>query len=237
MLNIAVNGAERQMGRLITETIERSKSCVVSLKCTRKDGIKELSQTNIPVDVFIDFTNPAATMEYLDIARKRGIRVVIGTTGLSDQQKSEVAKAAKDIPIVFSPNMSIGMNITYKLLEMAASILKDNAEVALLDVHHSRKQDAPSGTSLRMKEIIEKASSTNLSNINVASLRIGDAVGCHTALFALRGEQIEITHRATNRTLFAEGALEAAKWLIDQKPGLYDMQDVLGLIGSFTSRT
>ncbi|HEV2523645.1 MAG TPA: dihydrodipicolinate reductase C-terminal domain-containing protein, partial [Gammaproteobacteria bacterium] len=145
--------------------------------------------------------------------------------------KVKIAHAAQIIPIVFSPNMSVGVNIMYKLLAFAANLLKEHAgvsaDVAIVDIHHQHKKDAPSGTALRMAEVIRNAASD--PSINLSSVRLGDIIGEHSALFALAGERIEITHKATNRSLFAMGALQAAKWVVSQEPGLYDMQDVLGL--------
>jgi 4-hydroxy-tetrahydrodipicolinate reductase len=246
MLAIAVGGARGRVNRLILQAIEADKDVSLALSISHSDPKKNLKTVTMPIDVFIDFTTPAATLEYLTICQERRYPMVIGTTGFSELEKVKIAHAAQIIPIVFSPNMSIGVNISYQLLALAANLLKEHAgvaaDVAIVDIHHQHKKDAPSGTALRMAEVIRNAmSSSNVafssnssnaasdSNINLSSVRLGDIIGEHSALFALAGERIEITHKATNRSLYATGALQAAKWVVSQEPGLYDMQDVLAL--------
>ncbi len=196
--------------------------------------------------VLIDFTRPEATLDYLQLCRQAGVNVVIGTTGFSDAQKQQIADAAKDIAIVFAPNMSVGVNLTFKLLEMAAKVLSEGYDIEIVEAHHRHKVDAPSGTALRMGEVVAQAlgrelsecavygregvtGERNPSTIGFATVRGGDIVGDHTVMFAGIGERVEITHKASSRATFAQGAVRAARFLADRKAGLYDMQDVLGL--------
>lgn len=234
MIAIAVGGASGRVSQFIVEAIEADKDCSLAAKISRSDPSTRLDALKTPVDVFIDFTTPAATLEYLEICQERQYPMVIGTTGFSEVEKVKIAHAAQIIPIVFSPNMSIGVNISYKLLALTASLLKNYADIpaviSITDIHRQDKKDAPSGTALRMAEVIRNASAdTEKQNINISSVRLGDTVGEHSAVFALPGEQIEITHKASDRSLYATGALQAAKWVVGQEPGLYDMQDVLQL--------
>lgn len=196
-------------------------------------------------DVLIDFTRPDGTLTHLEYCRKTGTHLVIGTTGFDADGKRLIQEASKDISIVFAPNMSVGLNVTLKLLELAGKALKDGYDIEIIEAHHRHKVDAPSGTALKVGEVVAKASGRSLDNaiygregvtgerdpktIGFATVRGGDIVGDHTVLFAGQGERVEITHRATSRTNFAVGALRAAKFLADKKQGLYDMQDVLGL--------
>jgi 4-hydroxy-tetrahydrodipicolinate reductase len=197
-------------------------------------------------DVLIDFTSPRATLEHLAFCRAAGRRMVIGTTGLTGEARAGGAEASAECPIVMAPNMSVGVNLCLKLLEIAARALCDDYDVEIVEAHHRHKVDAPSGTALRMGEIVANASGRDLkdcavyarhgmvgerptSAIGFATLRAGDIVGEHRVLFAGPGERIEIAHLATSRTVFARGALLAARWVMDRGPGLYDMQDVLGL--------
>ena len=196
--------------------------------------------------VLIDFTRPEATMTHLELCRRQGAKMVIGTTGFSAQQKAHIAEAARDIAIVFAPNMSVGVNLTFKLLEMAAKVLSEGYDIEVIEAHHRHKVDAPSGTALRMGEVVAQALGRDLaqcavygregvtgarapSTIGFATVRGGDIVGDHTVLFAGIGERVEITHKASSRATFANGALRAARFLVGHSDGLYDMQDVLGL--------
>ena len=197
-------------------------------------------------DVLIDFTRPEGTMGHLDLCRRLGVKAVIGTTGLSVEQKARISDAARDIAIMFAPNMSVGVTLLLKLLETAASVLKEGYDVEIIEAHHRHKVDAPSGTALRMGEVIAQTLGRNLaecavygregvtgerqpSTIGFATVRGGDIVGDHTALFAGIGERIEITHKASSRATFAVGALRAARFLAGKDRGLFDMRDVLGL--------
>jgi 4-hydroxy-tetrahydrodipicolinate reductase len=197
-------------------------------------------------DVLIDFTRPEPTLAHLEICRQAGRRMVIGTTGFSDEQKERIATAAQDIAIVFAPNMSVGVNLCLKLLDMAARVLGEDVDVEIIEAHHRYKVDAPSGTALRMGEVVAAALGRDLKScavygrqghtgerdrktIGFETIRAGDIVGDHTVLFAGSGERVEITHKASSRMTFANGALRAAAWLTQQDAGLFDMQDVLGL--------
>jgi 4-hydroxy-tetrahydrodipicolinate reductase len=196
--------------------------------------------------VLIDFTRPEGTLAHLAACRKLGVNAVIGTTGFSDAQKSEVAEAARDIAIVMAPNMSVGVNVTLKLLEMAAKALATGYDIEIIEAHHRHKVDAPSGTALKMGEVIAEAIGRDLkqcavyaregvtgerdpSTIGFSAIRGGDIVGDHTVLFAGTGERIEITHKSASRSTYAQGSLRAVRFLAGKKSGLYDMFDVLGL--------
>jgi len=197
-------------------------------------------------DVLIDFTRPEGTMNHLDVCRKFGVSMVIGTTGLNAQQKAQLGAAAQDIGIVFAPNMSVGVNLVFKLLETASRVLAQGYDIEIVEAHHRHKVDAPSGTALGMGEVIARTLGRDLaqcavygregvtgerdpSTIGFATVRGGDIVGDHTVLFAGTGERVEITHKASSRATFALGALRAARFLKANPAGLYDMQDVLGL--------
>lgn len=197
-------------------------------------------------DVLIDFTRPEATLNHLDFCRKMNVGMVIGTTGFSAEQKALLVEAADDIAIVFAPNMSVGVNLAFKLLEIAAKVLGEGYDVEIIEAHHRHKVDAPSGTALRMGEVVADALGRNLeecavygregvtgerasSTIGFSTVRGGDIVGDHTVLFAGTGERVEITHKASSRATFAVGAMRAARFLSGRDAGLYDMQDVLGL--------
>lgn len=234
MMQVVIGGAAGKVGRLLVEAVERDPEVrlvaeVVRLKSAKSETA--LANIQVPIDVFIDFSVPKAAMEHLAIAVERGYRLVMGVTGFTEGEKRQIALAARKIPIVFAPNMSLGVNVTYPLLATLASALGDRADVAILDIHHKAKKDAPSGTALQMAEVIHQAQGgkSEKTNIQFSSLRMADTVAEVTAIFALEGERIEITHRATNRAIFATGALTAAKWLLSQKAGLYDIQDVLGI--------
>ena len=197
-------------------------------------------------DVLIDFTRPEGTMAHLRACRERGVQMVIGTTGFSDAQKQEIAQAARDIAIVMAPNMSVGVNVTLKLLQMAAKALATGYDIEIIESHHRHKVDAPSGTALKMGEVIAEAIGRDLkdcavyaregitgerdpSTIGFSTIRGGDIVGDHTVLFAGTGERIEITHKSSSRATYAQGGLRAVRFLAGQKSGLFDMFDVLGL--------
>lgn len=232
MLNIAVAGSEGRVGQCVVQTVNEDKT-VNLVQALNREALANFSQAaQKPIDVIIDFTQPAATLALLPVCCQRNYRLVIGTTGFTDSEKQFILDASQIIPIVFAPNMSIGINISYKLMELAAKGLKNqHADIAILDIHHKHKKDAPSGTALRMGELIAKVLDKPLadSNIEFSALRLADSLGEHVGLFAWEGEQIEIRHRSMNRFVYAKGALQAAKWLMGKKPGLYTMQDVLGL--------
>ncbi len=266
MLNVAITGAAGRMGRSLTEAcrdhaglrlavaLEHQGSPAIGrdageLAGVDRNGVSvghDLSTVLGQFDVLIDFTRPEATLGYLDVCRKAGKRLVIGTTGFDDTGKNIIAAAAKDIAIVFAPNMSVGVNLCFKLLDTAARVLGDEVDVEIIEAHHRHKVDAPSGTALRMGEVVAAALGHDLKDcavygrrdltgerarrtIGFESIRAGDIVGDHTVLFAGIGERVEITHKASSRLTFANGALRAAHWLGGRKNGLFDMQDVLGL--------
>ena len=197
-------------------------------------------------DLLIDFTRPDASLDYIESCRQAGKKVVIGTTGYSEAQKAVIAEAAKDIAIVMAPNMSVGVNLSLKLLEMTARVMGEYTDIEVIEAHHRHKVDAPSGTALRMGEVIAKTLGRDLKDcaiygregdtgvrdrktIGFSTIRAGDIVGEHTVMFADEGERVEITHKATSRMTFANGAVRAAHWLETKERGLFDMQDVLGL--------
>jgi 4-hydroxy-tetrahydrodipicolinate reductase len=197
-------------------------------------------------DVLIDFTLPEVTEINVNVCRGAGKKMVIGTTGLSDGQKAKLGEAGSDIAIVFAPNMSVGVNLSLKLLQLAAKVLGDEVDIEVIEAHHRHKIDAPSGTALAMGEVVAEALGRDLKEcavygregrtgererktIGFETIRAGDIVGEHTVMFAGIGERIEITHKASSRMTFAKGAVRAAAWLAEKDKGLFDMQDVLSL--------
>ncbi len=264
MVNVAVTGAAGRMGRTLIEAcskneglrlaaaIERPGASVVGVDAGELAGVGKLGVTvrdsleGASFDVLVDFTRPEASLANLEYCRRHQRRIVIGTTGFDEAGKARIVEAAKEISIVFAPNMSVGVNVTLKLLEMAARVLGNDVDVEITEAHHRYKVDAPSGTALRMGEVVATALGRDLKtcavydrqgvtgerkreSIGFSVVRAGDIVGDHTVLFAGNGERVEITHRAESRMTFANGALRAARWLLDKKSGLYDMQDVLFL--------
>lgn len=265
MLNIAIAGSTGRMGRTLLETIAESPDMRLSAALEQQNSpflgkdAGELIGTPCDIaihddaaialpgsNVLIDFTRPSGTLAHLAICQKLGIKMVIGTTGFTLEEKEILKSAANEIAIVFAPNMSVGVNILFKLLEVAANALRDGYDIEIVEAHHRHKVDAPSGTALRMGEVIAQALDRDLSKIAVygregvtgerssdtigfSTIRGGDIVGDHTAIFAGIGDRIEITHKASNRKTFALGALRAARFLMNQQQGLFDMQDVLGL--------
>jgi len=194
----------------------------------------------------IDFTRPEATLRHLEICRRHGVAMVIGTTGFDAAGKRAIAAAAQDIPLVFAPNMSVGVNVVFRLLEVAARILDAGYDIEVVEAHHRHKVDAPSGTALRMGEVVAQALGRDLgecavygrqgvtgerlpSTIGFATIRGGDIVGDHKVMFCGLGERVEIGHKASSRMPYALGSLRAARFLASRKSGLFDMQDVLGL--------
>jgi 4-hydroxy-tetrahydrodipicolinate reductase len=197
-------------------------------------------------DCLVDFTRPQGTLAHIDACRRRGAHIVIGTTGFSTEQKLVIQDAAGEIPIVFAANFAVGVNLVFKLLDTAARVLNEGYDIEIIEAHHRHKVDAPSGTALRMGEVIADAlgrtlaecalygreghtGERNPATIGFATVRGGDIVGDHTALFAGTGERIEITHKAGSRMPYALGALRSARFMRGRKHGLFDMQDVLGL--------
>ena len=266
MTRIAITGAAGRMGRSLIEACQHTDGLEVSVALEHPEstllgsdagdlaGVGKLDivvGTDLaPVcgafDVLIDFTRPESTLASLEICRQAGRGMVIGTTGFSDEQKAQIAAAAQDIAIVFAPNMSVGVNLCLKLLDTAARVLGDDVDIEIVEAHHRHKVDAPSGTALRMGEVVADALGRDLKTcavygreghtgerdrktIGFETIRAGDIVGDHTVMFAGMGERIEITHKASSRMTFANGAVRAAAWLMEQESGLFDMQDVLGL--------
>lgn len=208
--------------------------------------VSDLRQGLANSQVLIDFTRPEGTLAHLAACRELGVQAVIGTTGFTDAQKAQIAEYAKDIAIMLAPNMSVGVNVTLKLLEMAAKALSTGYDIEIVEAHHRHKVDAPSGTALKMGEVIAQALGRDLkdcavyaregvtgerdpSSIGFATIRGGDIVGDHTVLFAGTGERIEISHKSASRTTYAQGSLRAVRFLAGKKNGLFDMFDVLGL--------
>jgi len=265
MIKIAITGAAGRMGKTLLEAVQQTQGATVTVAIERAGsslvgsdagelaGIGRLGVTVVDdlqsagdFDVLIDFTLPEVTMTNLAVCRARGAAMVIGTTGLTGAQKAGLADAAQDISIVFAPNMSVGVNLCLKLLEMAAKVLGDEVDIEIIEAHHRHKIDAPSGTALRMGEVVANTLGRDLKacavygregrtgerdrkTIGFETIRAGDIVGEHTVMFAGLGERVEITHKASSRMTFASGAVRAAQWLAGRDAGLYDMQDVLDL--------
>ncbi len=261
MSRIAVVGASGRMGLSLIRAAADADSltAAVSRTAVGKDAgeLAGIATQNVSLtydleavlddfDVLIDFTRPEPAMEYIEICRKASKKIVIGTTGFSDVQKAAINEAAKEVAIVMAPNMSVGVNLSLKLLEMTAKVMGDYTDIEVIEAHHRHKVDAPSGTALRMGEAVADALGRDLKEcaiygregdtgerdrktIGFSTIRAGDIVGEHTVMFADEGERVEITHKASSRMTFANGAVRAAKWLADKDTGLYDMQDVLGL--------
>ncbi len=243
MIKIAVVGASGRMGQSIIESINQNSK--VSLGATLDKG-DDLNSILDQFDVLIDFTRPEATLEYLTICEQAGKAMVIGTTGFSDIELQVINTAAKDTPIVFAPNMSVGVNLSLKLLDMASRVIGEDADIEIVEAHHRHKVDAPSGTALKMGEVVANALGRDLSKcavygregieeprdrqtIGFSTIRGGDVVGEHTVSFFMEGERVEVTHKASSRMTFANGAVRAASWLEGKGAGLYSMQDVLDL--------
>ncbi len=267
MVKVAIAGAAGRMGRTLVEAVTRSDADIeVSVAtvladdpCLNVDSgllamgasngvvtVSELTGQVDQFDVLIDFTEPAATLAHIDICQQHQKAMVIGTTGLSDDERQQIENAGASIPIVFAPNMSVGVNLCLDLLEQAARVLGDEVDIEITEAHHRFKKDAPSGTALKMGEVIADTlgrdlnevavygregigEERNRSTIGFSTIRAGDIVGDHTVTFASLGERVEITHKASSRMTFANGAVRAAGWVSDKSPGVYSMQEVLGL--------
>jgi len=264
-LAIAVAGATGRMGHMLIEAIAQSDDCRLagaldiaispalgqdaSAWTGQASGVQvtaDVSQGLQGAQFLIDFTRPEGTLAHLKVCRALGVKAVIGTTGFTDAQKAEIADIAKDIAIVMAPNMSVGVNVTLKLLEMAAKALSTGYDIEIIEAHHRHKVDAPSGTALKMGEVIADALGRDLkdcavyaregvtgerdpSSIGFATIRGGDIVGDHTVLFAGTGERIEVTHKSSSRATYAQGSLRAVRFLAERQTGLFDMFDVLSL--------
>ncbi len=264
-IKIAIAGSSGRMGRILLEQIAQSDDLQLHAALEHAGsplvghdaGELQAALRGIMItgdveaglrgaDVLIDFTRPEGTMEHLAICQRLGVSMVVGTTGLNAQQKAQLGAAAQKIGIVFAPNMSVGVNLVFKLLETASRVLSHGYDIEIIEAHHRHKVDAPSGTALGLGEVIARTLGRDLekcavygregvtgerdpSTIGFATVRGGDIVGDHTVLYAGIGERIEITHKASSRATFAIGALRAARYLKENAAGMYDMQDVLGL--------
>ncbi|MBU2963845.1 4-hydroxy-tetrahydrodipicolinate reductase [Amphritea sp. 2_MG-2023] len=266
MIRIAVTGAAGRMGKTNIEAIQATDGLVLGAAIVEptssligadagevanvgKLGVSivgSLAQVVDDFDVLIDFTTPKATLANLALCAANGKAMVIGTTGLNEAERNELNSFAEHMPILFASNMSVGVNLCFKLLADAARALGDDYDVEIIEAHHHHKVDSPSGTALSMGEVVADALGRDLrqcavygregqvgartkEEIGFVTIRAGDVVGDHTVLFATEGERIEITHKASSRMTFAKGAVRAASWLADKENGLYDMQDVLNL--------
>lgn len=264
-LKIAVAGASGRMGQMLVQAVLAADDLALSgaldiagsphldqdaaAALGQRSGVRitaDLRQGLAGADVLIDFTRPEGTMAHLAVCRELGVKLVIGTTGFDEAQKAQIAQAARDIAIVMAPNMSVGVNVTLKLLEMAAQALSTGYDIEIIEAHHRHKVDAPSGTALKMGEVIAQAIGRDLkecavyeryghtgerdpSTIGFSTIRGGDIVGDHTVLFAGTGERIEVTHKSSSRATYAQGSLRASRFLAGRASGLFDMFDVLGL--------
>ncbi|MFL6664815.1 MAG: 4-hydroxy-tetrahydrodipicolinate reductase [Rhizobacter sp.] len=264
-LRIAVAGASGRMGHMLIEALSSAPDLVLAGALDvagspalgqdaaaflgKASGVAVTSDIRAGLagaDTLIDFTRPDGTLRHLDACRQLGVKAVVGTTGFSDEQKAAVAEHARHIAIVMAPNMSVGVNVVLKLLDVAARALAQGYDIEVIEAHHRHKVDAPSGTALAMGEVVAQALGRDLkqcavygregitgerdpSTIGFATIRGGDIVGDHTVLFAGTGERIEITHRSASRATYAQGSLRAARFLADKAAGLFGMDDVLGL--------
>ncbi len=265
-ITVAVTGAAGRMGSLLVRLIHEARDTALVLALERaghpslgRDAGEEagIGRIDVPIrrytgpdqlvgHVIVDFSTPEAALEVLTGAVRRRIPIVIGTTGLTDAQKKAVARSSRAVPVVLSPNMSVGVNVMFRIASQTAAALKDGYDVEILEAHHRMKKDAPSGTALKMGQVIAEAVNRNLEDvavyarkgligartrkeIGIQTVRAGDIVGEHTVIFGGLGERIEVIHRASSRDTFARGALKAALWLSGKPAGTYDMQDVLGL--------
>ena len=264
MVRIAIAGAAGRMGRNLVIACEERQDCQLTQALERSDSaalnsdvgvLAGLDANNMMVsdsldpqsfDVLIDFTHPVATTNHIDFCLRHNKKIVIGTTGADETLQEKITTAGQSIAVMYAPNMSVGVNLCLQLLKTAAEVLGDSVDIEVIEAHHRHKVDAPSGTALKMGEVVAEALGRNLSDcavygregqtgardrqtIGFATVRAGDIVGEHTVLFADEGERIEITHKASNRMTFARGAMRAAAWLASRDKGLFGMPDVLGL--------
>ncbi len=265
LLKVAITGANGRMGRTLIQAVLQQEHCQLvgaidhpssdaigldaGFTIGQKTGIaitSDITEALKDADVLIDFTHPSVTLPNIAYCAEHGINMIIGTTGFDDTGKAAIAAASNQIGIVFASNFSVGVNLTFALLDLTSRVLNDGYDIEILEAHHRHKVDAPSGTALSMGEVIASALGRDLKEcavygregqtgardpktIGFATVRAGDIVGEHTAMFATDGERVEITHKASSRMTFAAGAVRAATWLASQTNGQYDMQDVLGL--------
>ena len=267
MIRVAIAGAAGRMGRSLVEAVSRSNAAIqltvatvlADDPCLNVDcGLIAMGTSNGVVtvgdlasqvdefDVLIDFTEPASTISHLEVCRKYRKAMVIGTTGMSESEQQQLKSAENGIPIVFAPNMSVGVNLCFDLLEQAARVMGDEVDIEITEAHHRYKKDAPSGTALKMGEVVAESLGRDLKEVAVygregigderkptaigfSTIRAGDIVGDHTVTFASLGERVEITHRASSRMTFANGAVRAALWVAGKPAAVYSMREVLGL--------
>ena len=265
MQAIAIAGSSGRMGRALLEAVFQAPDVRLHAALDRHDSpflgkdagelvgspcgvhiTEQVAQALAGAHALIDFTRPEGTMAHVEVCRRLHVGMVIGTTGLSAEQKARIAESAGEIPIMLAPNMSVGVTLMLNLLQKAAQVLSEGYDIEIIEAHHRHKVDAPSGTALRMGEVIAQALGRDLNRVAVygregvtgerqpatigfATVRGGDIVGDHTALFAGTGERLEITHKASSRATFAVGALRAARFIAGKSSGLFDMRDVLGL--------
>jgi 4-hydroxy-tetrahydrodipicolinate reductase len=264
-LRIAIAGASGRMGRMLIEAVLNAPDCELAGALDisgnpalgmdagaflgRSTGViitSDVAAGLAQAQVLIDFTRPEGTLAHLRVCQQLGVKMVIGTTGFGDADKAQLAQAAQSLAMVMAPNMSVGVNVTLRLLQMAAKVLSTGYDIEVIEAHHRHKVDAPSGTALKMGEVIAEALGRDLkdcavyareghtgerdpSSIGFATIRGGDIVGDHTVMFAGTGERVEITHRSGSRSNYAQGSLRAARYLADRSSGMFDMFDVLNL--------
>ena len=266
MINVAVTGAAGRMGKTLIEAVNQASELTLSAAIERPESsligadagelagvgklgvaiVDDLAKVIDQFDVLIDFTAPEATLANAKLLASHGRKGVIGTTGLTAEQNKVLADLSSDTAFMYAPNMSVGVNLTFKLLEMAAKVLGDDVDIEVIEAHHRHKVDAPSGTALRMGQVVADTLGRDLNEcavygregqtgardrktIGFETIRAGDIVGDHTVMFAAEGEIMEITHKASSRMNFARGAVRACSWIVQQGTGLFDMQDVLDL--------
>ncbi len=266
MIRVAVVGAAGRMGKSLVQAVyetagmelavatEYPESSLIGADAGELAGVgklgvaisADLAESHEQFDVVIDFSRPEASMRHLSICREYGKQLVVGTTGFNDEQKQQIAAAAADIAIVFAPNMSVGVNLCFKLLEIAAQVMGDDADIEIIEAHHRHKIDAPSGTAIRMGEVVAHTLGRNLDEVAVygrhgitgerdrktigfETIRAGDVVGEHTVWFATEGERVEIAVKSSSRMTYANGSVRAVLWLQEKTCGQFDMQDVLAL--------
>ncbi|QEQ95617.1 4-hydroxy-tetrahydrodipicolinate reductase [Neptunomonas concharum] len=265
-MRIAVMGAAGRMGKTLIEAICQAEGVQLTVGTVLPDSsligadagevagvgrlgvplVATLGEVKDQFDLLIDFTSPETTMENLSFCAEHGKKIIVGTTGLDDEQKAHLAACAEKTAVMFAPNMSVGVNVCFKILDTIARTLGDDYDIEIIETHHRHKVDSPSGTALRLGEVVADALGRDLKEcavygregqvgartrkeIGFETIRAGDVVGDHTVLFATEGERIEITHKASSRMTFAKGAVRAAAWLADKEAGQFDMQDVLSL--------
>ncbi len=243
MTRVAINGSKGKMGQALVEAVNLNTNASLGAALDKGDNLNDSLQD---FDVLIDFSRPEASLNAISICKNSGKAMVIGTTGFSDEELEVINQAATQIPIVFAPNMSVGVNLTLKLLETSAKVIGHDSSIEIIETHHRYKVDSPSGTALKMGEVVANALGRDLADcaiygregideprdlntIGFSSIRGGDVVGDHTVTFFMDGERVEITHKASSRMIYANGAVRAANWLHEKPSGLYSMQDVLEL--------